>query len=284
MSEIKTPSTYFTEIPTLQVYIEAVSEWLKHAGIKEQTFLGSTWYRGIGAIYPHPLVPGVYRDSFTNQAKHFHSGLLEDRRQHLERTILREFRIAGASLFNADDIVDVYLAAQHFGMPTRLLDWTTNPLAALFFAVENKEEHGVDGELFAVEPQSILPKPDPTKKGDDILWNAEVTRHPYVTDAIGESFWHPTKKPREAVIIPVIPDNRIGRIGQQRSCFTLHIHGSPDVVVPNPMLAKFKIVAKDNAKAKILDELLRMNINQFTIFNDLDHLSKDIKRVWKIDL
>jgi hypothetical protein len=283
MSEIKTPSTYFAEISMLQMYILTVSDWLKHAGIKGQTFLRSTWYRGIGAIYPKPLVPGVYRDSFTNRAKLFPSGLLEGRRQYLERTMLREFRTAGASLFNADDIVDVYLTAQHFGMPTRLLDWTNNPLAALFFAVENKDQHGVDGEVFAVEPTAILPTPDLKKKGNDILWGAEITRHPYVADAIGESFWHVAKKPRDAVIIPVIPDNRIGRIGQQSSCFTLHMHKSLDVVVPEPKIAKFKIVAKDNAKANILDELLRMNINQFTLFNDLDHLSRDIKRVWKVD-
>jgi hypothetical protein len=45
----------------------------------------------------------------------------------------------------------------------------------------------------------------------------------------------------------------------------------------NKTLAKIKIPA--GAKGSLLDELHRLNINQFTIYNDLDHLSKDIKRV-----
>lgn len=34
--------------------------------------------------------------------------------------------------------IDILMTAQHYGMPTRLIDWSNNPLIALYFAAENK--------------------------------------------------------------------------------------------------------------------------------------------------
>lgn len=44
--------------------------------------------------------------------------------------------------------------AQHTGLPTRLLDWTHNPLVAAFFATS--ENYDVDGAIYIYNPDSII--------------------------------------------------------------------------------------------------------------------------------
>ncbi len=43
---------------------------------------------------------------------------------------------------------DWILHAQHYGLPSRLLDFTTNPLKALYFAVESESK--IDGVIYAI--------------------------------------------------------------------------------------------------------------------------------------
>ena len=46
--------------------------------------------------------------------------------------------------------------AQHTGLPTRLLDWTHNPMVALFFScIENLEK---DGAVFIFPPENYILK------------------------------------------------------------------------------------------------------------------------------
>ncbi len=44
--------------------------------------------------------------------------------------------------------------AQHYGLPTRLMDWTENPLVALYFSTEGKFD--VDGAVYAYFPEGYL--------------------------------------------------------------------------------------------------------------------------------
>ena len=160
-------------------------------------------------------------------------------------------------------------------MPTRLLDWTMNPLAALFFAVQKKDEDK-DGELLIMDAPKLLPTaPDIPKIPKSIVG----MRHPFAVEAIGLSFWQPKQSRLPALVLPIRPDNQAGRIGQQSSCFTLHMHRATPC--KNTTLGRIRIPG--DAKSPMLDELRRLNINEFSIYNDLDHLAKEIRRTRKLE-
>lgn len=88
---------------------------------------GPLWYRGCGKSR-YPLLPTLYR--------HERKKKIEELAE-LERQLITRFRQRSIPLHSRPltDDWDTLFFMQHYGVPTRLLDWTENPFIGFYFAV-----------------------------------------------------------------------------------------------------------------------------------------------------
>ncbi|HDZ5419829.1 TPA: FRG domain-containing protein [Vibrio harveyi] len=252
------------KVRSLSGFIQAVKK------VRAQMGTGrDTWYRGISDD-SYELVPGTV---WRNLDEHTHSGVLEE--------WLNEYL-----LYSGEELVDgydVYALAQHYGLPTRLLDWTTSPLIALYFALEKKEERN-KSVVWAIDPLGLnkitMKWSGHLSTADRYLRNSYQLER-YLPEPLGGI---DTENLLEGPIaIRVQPKNK--RILSQKGCFTLHGTSKKkidEILEPHgDKIAKIEINGEVNRK-NILDELYVLGISEDSIFQDLDALSRRLKRTWEI--
>lgn len=83
----------------------------------------------------------------------------EDRLRETEKRIVREARKYGLGRELGPSNTDAHLLAslQHHGVPTRLLDVTSNPFTALWFATRQPKGRRSTGVLFAIDVTDMKP-------------------------------------------------------------------------------------------------------------------------------
>jgi hypothetical protein len=225
------------------------------------------WFRG-HSNEDYILSPGIYRVDAQN----------ENDRLSLERHLSQEFRaLAAAHLVGREKDAEVYFLQQHYGMPTRLLDWTTSLLTALWFAVENEDDTH-NGKIFMMDAYSM--KTNDTYKDFGIASPTNTV----LLKALEPIFQWTEVSNFPNFIIPVRPAHNDWRIRQQQSFFTFHVPDASGKEIStkkaaltksdNPTL-KSIIVPKEKKKdIKKVIELL--GINAFTVYGDLNNLSKSL--------
>jgi FRG domain-containing protein len=124
-----------------------VTSW---AELQEELFRGA-WNENIQRFRS----PYVFR-GLSDQSYGLHTSLIRlgGRFEKLEKHLLRSFRKYGQDMAQkCSSIWHLLSIAQHYGLPTRLMDWTYSPYVALHFATANHEKYNLDGVIWVVNYQ-----------------------------------------------------------------------------------------------------------------------------------
>lgn len=266
------------EIVNLRRLIELANRW--PSPYVDLDSVEWVWYRGQADKDWEPL-PTVERPWFKDPARLPRGpGRIETQGLMIERRIIQQFRGLGAMLLSGDDLAGTYFLAQHHGLPTRLLDWTTNPLVALFFAVSDPTCPEQDGRLFVMKP-SLVGADDPTL--------CALERDPGVVAAIKFLVEGGNAPPQlERRIVPLIPEMRFPRMLQQAARFTLHLPGAtlPKLCAPRTFREEDDARARRawchydipaGAKEDLGKQLRRLNLHWASLFPELDYVAKEIR-------
>jgi FRG domain len=231
------------------------------------------WYRGVQKSY-WTLVPKLYRPSYPLRE------LLQ-----IEDEVREEFVRRAPSLtpYKPDNAWEWYFLMQHYAAPTRLLDWTQNPLVGLYFAVKDSE--GLhDAAVWVLDAWRL-------NKEKDVVGRYEVlpTGSPGLSqaDTLRYRPWLPNRfdakqQLKKKFPVAVYPNQFDRRIAAQRSCFTVHgvRRESLDKLFPASRRFLSKIIIPGYATEQVRDELKDYGIDEATIYPDLEGLGKSVGLSW----
>ncbi len=266
----------FDPVSSLSEFVECIkkvrSEWGVDKGVKTIGDEKQLWYRGQDRT-SWGLIPKIYRDEF---------------READEDEIYFEFDSRGRQLHAGglpESRWEKYFLMQHYGAPTRLLDWTDNPLIALFFAVDRFEK-------VEARPRSERPE-DAAVWVLDPSWLNRHLRHKGVSGVLladweeAGDYWpgpfseKPLRMRQPAAIDPPHVDRRLAVQASRFVIFgrTKDLTKIPPVRSRNCCLAKVPVSGESVEKIK--DELEVCGITWGQLFPDLEGLCKDTRRRWR---
>ena len=138
--------------------------------------------------------------------------------------------------------------AQHHGVPTRLLDWSRNPLVALFFAASSHRDK--DGAVYVYESRVIV--------------DTSRTTDPFSAAPVGK-------------YAPPLLDSRIVA---QAGMFTFH----PDPARPFESDEVQKLIIPATQKLDMTRRLAVFGITEAQLFPGLDGIAQFLRRLKGFDL
>lgn len=250
-------------------------EFLSYADLGQTDDSSAIWFRGTGNSN-YTLSPSIHRhNQITDSAQLF----------NIENKLITRFKERSVPYLThrLEDAWELLFLMQHYGMPTRLLDWTENPLIALFFALSSATKNSAG----AYENNAAVWILSPAK------WNRSVFKH--------NSYQGGAMSPTENMVSSYAPAKEYQYM-HEHPVALLGIHNSPRIVAQRGSFCLFgkslqpmekiyadhsfeedtlnKIIIPAEKITEILNKLTWMGITDAVIYPDLEGLAKETKRLF----
>jgi len=231
------------------------------------------WYRGSSSL-KYGLVPSLYWRKQARWERNFVHKFLVRYRAYVRESISNPW--------------EIYALMRHHGLPTRLLDWSRSPLTALFFALTQEPDRDADRVVWILPPyhlnkytlgtESIFCPAGMASRSVRLGKKRQLDLDAYLPKALDPSDNYKLPLKPIAIESPL----SIPRIAAQQGCFTLHGSSQRGLELQftrraAPFLSAVILKTKGNHDA-FMEPLLSWGVNEETIYQDLDSMTRNILR------
>ncbi|WP_294184261.1 FRG domain-containing protein [uncultured Sphingobacterium sp.] len=238
--------------------IRSISELILNLQTDLHGFHEDVWFRG-HSCFDWQLLPGLYRKDT----------------EISETSLLTRFKQSASLLISIapKDDFDWLFLMQHYGVPTRLLDWSESPLTSLYFAISEEENDDKDSALWLLKPTELnkLAHIATEEKNFIPSFDDEYLEN-YSIQNINSN------KRVEMSPIATIATRNNSRIQAQLGVFTIHhLKKKPleELCAQNEII-KYRI-PKDS-KTSLRKELELLSVNKFSLFPELASIGEILNK------
>lgn len=272
MKRFESKYLYIKGIKTNAKPIINAQELLQHVEyIQSRWDTNNLWFRGLSRG-SYNLMPSIYRKNIwmydPENAKEIYTEFLRRATPFIKTQ----------SGYTNWSKWEWYHLMQHYGVPTRLLDWTEGALIALFFALRRIDHVDVPC-VWVLEPKWL----NKVSTRKEILYYSDPSYQEKIDKKVMKYLDDEAKLPDYPVaVLPALIDHRIVA---QKAVYTIHGKKKNGYLelskrYRNAQILKLQIDSK--AANNIRDQLGAAGVTETTLFPDLEGLAREIR--WDYDM